>query len=156
MVKKTPWSKYVIAYLAWIIAFLLFLWFFIISRETVSNLLHMSLGQTLQQVKMQEFLNRMYTFLAGLAWLIFMIVTESYFRHGAEKGDLARRVTRFIGVELALTFIADFILALMIGLDILSPSRWILLIVEMVGGVGLIWLGFFKLKKVTRRSSQIG
>jgi len=156
MAIKTPWSKYVIAYLAWILAFLLFLWFFIISRETVSNLLHLSLGQTLQQIKMQEFLNRMYTFLAGIAWLIIMIVTENYFRHGAEKGDLARRTTRFIGVELALIFIADLILAIMVGLDILSLNRWILLIVEMVGAVGLIWLGFIKYKKVPRRYSQIG
>jgi preprotein translocase subunit SecG len=115
-----------------------------------------SLGQTLQQIKMQEFLNRMYTFLAGIAWLIIMIVTENYFRHGAEKSDLARRTTRFIGVELALIFIADLILAIMIGLDILSLNRWILLIVEMVGAVGLIWLGFIKFKKVPRRFSQIG
>lgn len=155
MVKKTHWSQYVIAYLAWVLAFVLFLWFFIISRETVTNLLHLTLGQTLQQVKMQEFLNRMYTFLVGLGWLIVMITTESYFRHGAERGDLARRMSRFIGVELALIFLADFILALMIGFQFLSPVRWILMIVELAGAIVLIWLGFFKLKRAPRRGLNI-
>lgn len=156
MAQSKSWTQYAIAYLAWILAFLLFLWFFIVSRETISNLAHVLLGQTLQQIKMQEFINRMYTFLAGLAWLVVMIVTESYFRNGVKRGDLARRITRFLGVEVALIFLADFVLALLIGFDILSMMRWLILIIELAAAGVLIWLGFFKLKKVSRIPVDFG
>lgn len=156
MSQSKPWTQYVIAYLAWVIAFLLFLWFFIVSRETISSLAHALLGQSLQETKMQEFINRMYTFLAGLAWLVVMITTESYFRTGVQKNDLARRISRFIGVEVALIFLADFILALLIGFDNLAALRWVILIVELVAAAALIWLGYFKLKKTPRRAVGIG
>lgn len=156
MARTNTWTKYAIAYLAWILAFLLFLWFFIVSRETISSLAHVSMGQTLQQIKMQEFINRMYTFLAGLAWLVVMITTESYFRTGVKKGDLARRITRFLGVEMALIFLADFVLAILIGFNVLSAARWVIMIVELAAAGLLIWLGYFKLKKVTRKAVDIG
>ena len=155
MSKMKDWSKYAAAYAAWIIAFFLWLWFLLVSWETVKGLMLYFMGSSFQATKTQQFLERAYVFVIGIAWLAIMIVTESYFRHGIKKGDLARRVGRFMGVEVILIFIADFILAMLLGLNLIPWSRWLILLLELVAASGLIWIGFIRYKTVRPKTGNI-
>jgi hypothetical protein len=51
--------------------------------------------------------------LLGLAWLVFVIAVESYYRNGVDGGDLARRFGLVTAVELSVTALA-YVLPLLI------------------------------------------
>jgi hypothetical protein len=85
-----------------------------------------------------RFYDQAFTIGIGLLWLIFMIVTEAYFREGAKRADLPRRVGRVIGPELLLIFLADLTLFWVQQGNVAGWLRWVILSSELA-------LGFYSL-----------
>lgn len=138
--KFKNWPKYALSYVSWIVSFLLWFWFILKSKETISSLLAVYYVQgplegTFQRTKVFQFFNQGYFYVVGLIWLIMMIVVEQYFRDGVRKGNLTTRICKVIGPELLLLFLSD-----LAHTFVVSPSTqdWLVLVVEFVLAVGLI------------------
>ncbi|MCL6429406.1 MAG: hypothetical protein K6V36_00930 [Anaerolineae bacterium] len=76
---------------------------------------------------------------AGLAWLVFVMATESYLREGAEKGLLLRRSALVLGLEVLVIAVAHLSLCLM---PVPRPAwlPWIAAGLELVIGLALVIL----------------
>ena len=156
MSKLKNWPVYLLAYSLWIISFLLWLWFILIGRNALLGLLQTYyLDGTFQVDKMVQLWDRVYLFSTGLAWLALMVITENSFRQGIKRGDLARRVGRIMGPEFLLIFAADAILAFLFGFESIPWSRWLVLLVELAAGAGLVWLAVNGPKPVKRSALKI-
>ena len=142
MLKTKTFSLYFVAYLMWIVSFLLWLWFMYLGRTLMTGVLTpLVMPGAVQQAKMVQLADRVYLLTVGLIWLVLMIVVESYFRHGVQKGELWRRIGRVFGPQVLLVFLVDLGLMLHYGVDIQPASRWLLLGVEIVLSVGFFTLG---------------
>lgn len=138
MTKMKLITNYAVAYLAWILVFILWLAFMFISRDSITRLLTVYyLDGSFTRMKVYQFFNQGYFYILGLIGLVLTIIVENDFRVAVQKGTLYQRITRLIGPQLLLLALAG------IGLAIARPSTvvdWIVLAVEIMLGVGLIWL----------------
>ena len=136
------WLSYGVAYLVWIVLLLLGLWFIVISRQGFLGALSaFYVKDSLPRAWEARFYDKAYTIALGLLWLVFMIITEDYFRTGVGQGRLWRRCARVAGPELLLIFVADLFLLLVQRGAGRSWWRWLILASEIVGGVALFCFG---------------
>ena len=77
------------------------------------------------------------TLLLGIGWLVFMVVSEEYFRGGVLKGDIKRRVARVTGSAFLCIFVVDLILFGMGNFEG-NGSRWLILLAELIIGLVLV------------------
>jgi hypothetical protein len=142
MLKAKIVSTYFAAYTMWLVSFFLWLWTMFIGRSLLMGMLAttVSPGAT-QQGRMVQLIDRFYLLFMGLAWLVLMIVVENYFRRGAQKGEVWRRIGKVIGPQLLLAFAVDLGLALFTGAASQPVTRWLILLLEFGLGVGLVILG---------------
>lgn len=142
MAKTKTFSLYFVAYFMWIVSFLLWLWFMYLGRTLMTGVLTpLVMPGAVQQAKMVQLADRVYLLTVGLIWLVLMIVVESYFRRGVQKGELWRRIGRVFGPQVLLVFLVDLGLALYYGAAVQPASRWMVLGVEIVVSVGFFTLG---------------
>ncbi len=142
---KPNWKKlpsYVLAYVMWLASFLLWVLFLFRSREAISGLLMRfylpgSLEGTFQRTRVFQSFNQFYFYLGGLVWLVLMIVVENYFREGARRGSLLKRIGKIIGPEVLLLFVFDLLRTVS---AVFKPLDWAALVLELVIGAGLIWI----------------
>jgi len=130
-------ANYALAYVMWIVSFLLWLWFMLLSREAIAGLLtNFYLNGSFSRMKAFQFFNQWYFYLMGLVWLIFMIGVENYFRQGIKKGNLLRRISQVIGPELFLLSITNLVRSFILAFTIWD---WLILGLELILGAGLVW-----------------
>ncbi len=138
MTKLKLFANYALAYIMWIVSFLLWLSFMFLSREAITRLLTLYyLDGSFTRMKVLQFFNQGYFYILGLVGLVLMIIVENDFRVAVKKGTLYRRIARLIGPQLLLLGIANIGLALGRPTTILD---WLFLFVELILGIGLIWL----------------
>ncbi len=143
MKKLNSVGKYIIAYSAWVIFILLFLWIILLSRETFLGFLRNFWVQGYFSRKMAiTFIDRIFVLFIGITWLVLMIVIESYFRNGIKKGNLIQRISKVVGSEVFAIFIVDLTMTSLGGLIGLPWTRWAFLLLELVIGSGLILVGW--------------
>lgn len=138
---KTKLVKHLAAYALWILTLLLGIWFWFLGRSTLMGLLGMNMQGSILQVWRGRLADKVFSVVVGFGWLIMMIATESYFRDGAEEGDVLLRFAKIAGIELCLIFLADFILLILQGFGGQDWRRWLALIAELIGGTGLTYWG---------------
>ncbi len=157
---NTPnWKKllsYVLAYVMWLASFLLWVLFLFRSREAISGLLMRfylpgPIEGTFQRTRVFQSFNQFYFYLGGLVWLVLMIVVENYFREGAKRGSLIRRIGKVIGPEVLLIFISDLLRTVSSTFQALD---WVILAAELIVGAGLVWVSF-KFKEPARPSGLL-
>jgi len=134
--------KHLAAYTLWAVILLLGIWFWFLGRSTLMGLLGTSMQGSILQVWRGRLADKIFSVTVGFGWLILMIATESYFRDGAEEGDVLFRFAKIAGVELLLIFLADFILLVLQGFGRQDWRRWLALVAEIAGGVGLTYWGY--------------
>jgi len=140
---KKLWVKYVIAYGMWIVFTLAGIWFVIFSRNSFIGLLNLyyvqeeGLGKFQRGMEVQ-FLDKVYLLVVAFAVLILMIVVEEYFKRGAQRGDLAKRIFMVFGREMLFIFAASLASAFLLGF---SPLIWLLLAGEFLASIIMIYLG---------------
>ena len=134
--------KYILAYSLWIIDLGLSGWLFYISRTALIGLFAVFYqAGDFQFSKTVNLVDRVFTVILGLGWLVFSIFTEESFRTGALKKDLLRRFARFTGPLLLCIFVVDLVLFWLQGIGGDDWMRWLILAVELVAGLGLFVFG---------------
>lgn len=140
---KKIWIKYIIAYGMWIVFTLVGILFIIMSRTSLLGLLNLyyvpkeTMGQ-FQRGMEAQFLDKAYLLVVALTVLILVIVVEEYFKHGVQRGDLAKRIFKVFGPEMLCIFAASLASAFLVGF---SPLIWLALIAELVAGIIMVYLG---------------
>lgn len=141
--KTKSWINYIAAYILWFTLLGLGIWLGLIGQNAFEAFLG---SQTAQNhaftfVKQMVFLDRAFIVSIWLVWLVMMIVSEESFRRGARSGGLLKRFARFAGPLLILLFLADGYLLWVRGLSSTTWLRWLILAVELAGGILLILFG---------------
>ncbi|MBN1873116.1 MAG: hypothetical protein JXA33_02725 [Anaerolineae bacterium] len=135
--KKLIWLNYILAYTMWIVVILLGLWFLYISRTALLSVLTIFYAKDSALRSLQvPFVDRIYSLIVGLLLSVLITVTEIRFRQGVRESQLLKRFAQVFGPELLLIFVADLILLLIQGVVTISWSRWLLLAVELLAGIG--------------------
>ena len=136
--------KYVSAYLMWIVDLGLAFWLFVISRTVFLGLFALSYkGGQLVFADRVNFADKIFSILFGLAWLVFMIIVEAYFRSGVSREDLLKRFAKVTGPVLLVIFGVDLILFWMQNGDGSDWLRWLVLAAELgIGMILLMWARF--------------
>jgi hypothetical protein len=140
--KKINWINYLIAYFMWAVTTLMGLWSFLQFREALLTWLGLYyLNGNLQHKYSAPFITQFSSLIAGLILFILIIVIEEYFRDGAGKGDLIRRIVRVMGLLLLLIAAIDLITIVMLGVAIVGWIRLAIGIVELLVGGVLAYIG---------------
>lgn len=137
---KKPWMSILLAYGMWVIFILLGVLFLVVSRNSLSTYLSMYYIQgNFQHGKEAAFINQAYFLVAALILIILMILVEEYFKNGARKGLLTRRIARVMGLQVLFIFGASTAGAVMLGF---SPLIILVSAAELALGLFLVWFGF--------------
>jgi hypothetical protein len=129
--------KYSLAYILWIVDLGLGLWLFFIGRTAFLGILALSYKPgNLAYAHRVDFADKAFVFILGLGWLIFMIVSEQYYRSSALKAELLQRFARVTGMLLLCLFVVDLILFWVQGVGSSSWLRWLILAAEL--GIGTV------------------
>jgi hypothetical protein len=140
---KPKFYNIILAYTAWIVDMGLGLWLFLLSRQALQAWIatYYLTGNFTRRMSVR-FIDQGFSILLGLALLIYMIVSEYYFRVGVGKGMLPRRIARMTGPIILLIGLVDLFLVFMLGAAQVGAIRWILVIAELLIGGAITWFGF--------------
>ena len=135
VLKKIP--GYLSAYLLWIVVLLLGLWLAVLSHSVLLAFAASLAGELYSKQVIVRFWDKVYQVVLGLAWLSVMIISEESFRKAASKGNLLKKFASICGIELLLIFIFDLLL-LFLQNFVLEPLRLIVMVIELLVGIGLV------------------
>lgn len=134
--------RYATAYGLWIVDLGLSAWLFFISRSTLIAILAMSSNVgDFQYTKTVNLVDRIFTVVLGLGWLVLAIFIEENFRSNALKDDLFKRFARVTGPLLLIIFVIDLVLFWLQGIGPDLWFRWLILAAELVLGLVLVVSG---------------
>ena len=139
MIMIKNWIKYILAYGLWMVFTLVGILFLMVSRNSLIGLLEIYYVRGNFQRGMEvQFLDKAYLLVVAFAILIIMIVVEEYFKHGAQRGDLAKRIFKVFGFEILFMFFASLASGILVGFNSLI---WLLLVGEFVASIAMIYFG---------------
>ena len=127
-----------LAYGMWIVDLLLAFWLAFLSRNVILEILALFYNKTSWSYpRWVVVIDRVYTLMVGLGWLVFMIVVEHYIMAGVKKGNLLKRFTRVTGLVLLSIFVVDLIMFWLQGIGSGNWLRWLILAAELAIGTGM-------------------
>ena len=137
--------KYLAAYGLWLLDLALAYWLIIVIRTAYLGIfaLYYKPGGLTYSLRV-GFADKMFILILGIGWLIFMIITESYFRKGVERNDLFKRFARVTGPVVLGVFSVDLMLAWLQARS--DWWRWLILAAEVSLGVILVIFARSQLK----------
>jgi hypothetical protein len=134
--------KYILAYGMWFANLGLSAWLFYISRTAIIALFAAFYqAGDYQYAKTVDLVDRIFTILLGLGWLVLSMVTEESYRTGALKVGLLKRFARFTGPLLLCIFVVDLFLFWLQGVGGDNWLRWSVLAIELLLGLALFVFG---------------
>ena len=138
---KKRWFGYISAYFFWAVSLALLTWFLILARNTLPAWVEVAISNnpTLAR-QLAVILDKVLILVGGIGWLVFLIVIEQYFRKGIARGKLWVRIARVLGILLILIFLVDGSQVLLSQILITMWTNWLILLLELALGVGLIYL----------------
>jgi hypothetical protein len=140
--------QYAVYFVSWVFSWLIFAYFLVIGRTVLMSILRSYWVQgRFNRDYAMNFIDRMYVLILGIAWVIFMLVVESYFRHGIKKNVLYQRIGKVLGPELLAIVLIDLLMIALTGVTTQPWSRWLLILLELFAGLGLVWVGWFMKRK---------
>jgi len=127
-----------LAYGMWIVDMLLAFWFAFLSRNVLLEILALFYQkESWSYPRWVVVIDRFYTLIIGLGWLVFMIVVEQYILAGLKKGNLLKRIARVTGLVLLAIFAVDLIQVWLQGIGSGNWLRWLILAAELIIGIGM-------------------
>jgi len=127
-----------LAYGMWIVDMLLAFWLAFLSRNVLLEILALFYQkESWSYPRWANVIEKFYTLLVGLGWLVFMIVVEQYILAGIKKGNLLKRIARVTGLVLLAIFVVDLISFWLQGIGSAIWLRWLILAAELIIGTGL-------------------
>ena len=137
--------RVVAAYSLWLVNALFGVWLLYISRNTwLAYFNQYYINGSPTQANRAMLMDRIFSILLGFIWFALVIFFESYFKNSVVKGDLMRRFAKGTSPLVLAIFGVDFILALIQGLANVGSLRLIIMLIELVLGIVLVRLGWFK------------
>ena len=135
----TRLTKYLGAYVLWLVDLGLALWLVILARTVYLGFFALSYrpGAFIYAQRV-DLADKFFVLILGVAWLIFMIITEAYFRKGVVHDDLFQRFARVTGPVLLSVFSVDLLLLWLQGGG--DWRHWLILTAEV--GLGIILITF--------------
>ena len=131
--------KYVGAYVLWLADLGLTFWLLFITRTVFLDIFAWFYKDGAWVFSRRvDLVDKFFTLILGLGWLVFMIVTEGYFRAGVLRDDLLIRFARVTGPVLLGIFGVDLILFWLQGVGGGDWLRWLILAAEL--GLGTVLL----------------
>jgi hypothetical protein len=135
-------ARYAAAYGLWIVDLGLSAWLFLITRSALIAIMAMSSSAgEFQYTKTVNLVDRIFTVVLGLGWLLLSIFTEEYYRSSALKNELFKRFARVTGPLLLVIFIIDLLIFWLQGISADLWFRWLILAAELVLGLVLVVSG---------------
>ena len=145
--------KHVASHLLWLVDSLVGLWLVYIGRNTwLAIFQRYYVPGSLARAARATLFDRILSIVFGVAWFLMVIISESYLDKGVEKGDLMRRFGKATGPIVLALFVVDVVLAFVQGVANTGLLRWLIILVELVLGVALVWLGWTR--KVAAKQEQ--
>lgn len=137
---KMQWIKYGLAYILWAVFIALGLLILIVSRTSLTTYLRLNYAlNNFQRGKQVELIDQYFFLVAGLILVVVMIVVEEYFKNGARKNILGRRVARVFGIEIFFFMLASIASAYLIGFSTLVTVELVFLFLL---SCVLLWFGY--------------
>jgi hypothetical protein len=128
----------ILAYGMWIVDLLLAFWLAFLSRNVILEILALFYQkESWSYPRWVVVIDRFYTLMVGLGWLVFMIIVEQYILTGIKKGNLLKRIARVTGLVLLAIFAVDLIQVWLQGIGSSNWLRWLILTVELIIGTGM-------------------
>lgn len=129
--------KYLNAYGVWFVNLGLAAWLFFLTRTVyldIFSFFYKPGGWA--YAHRVEFIDKILVLILGLGWLVFMIMTESYYRSGALRADWLKRFARVTGPLLIVIFCMDLVIIWLEGIS--DWLRWLILATELSIGIAFI------------------
>jgi hypothetical protein len=131
-------ANQLLAHGMWIVDMLLAFWLAFLSRNVLLEILALFYKKgSWSYPRWVVVIDRFYTLIIGLGWLVFMIIVEQYILAGTKKGTLLKRFARVTGLVLLAIFAVDLIQAWLQGIGSSSWLRWLILAAELIIGTGM-------------------
>jgi hypothetical protein len=136
--------NHIAVFFAWAINSALAFWVMVVVRNALLvSLAVFYVGESNPRAWRARFWDRAFFVFAGLALLIFLFASDGYLKDGIPKGDVLRRFARLLGVQLLILFPAD-LLTTLLQESLLGRFAIIVVIVELLGGMGLLAYSIWK------------
>jgi len=137
-VRKANWKKYILAFTVWLIVSALSFWILVVFRQALLSLLStFYVGDSAPRSWRAGLVDRVYILVAGLIYLIFILLMQEYLRVGVTKDDVLRRFARVVGIELLVLLPIDLTTSLL-QRSFADPVGILLFVVEIFGGGALL------------------
>lgn len=107
--RVATWLRYLAAYALWFVAMALGYLIVDVARQAAFAI---SIRLSEANPYVVRLADRVFFIVAGLGWLAFAVLMESYFRNGVKRRDLALRFARLLAVVSAVLFVAQGVLML--------------------------------------------
>jgi hypothetical protein len=145
----TRLSKVLGAYGLWLVDLGLAFWLLILIRTVYLGIFALSYkpGAYIYAQRV-DLADKVFVLILGIGWLIFMIVTESYFRKGAVRDDLFQRFVRVTVPVLLSVFVVDLLFVWLQGGG--DWRHWLILAAEV--GLGIILFTFARSQPKSRHT----
>jgi len=131
-------ANQILAYGMWIVDMALAFWLAFLSRNVLLEILALFYQkESWSYPRWVVVIDRFYTLVIGLGWLVFMIVVEQYIMTGIKKGNLLLRIARVTGPVLLAIFVVDLVEIWLQGIGSGSWLRWLILAAELTVGIGM-------------------
>lgn len=133
----TQLFKYLSAYVMWLVDLGLAFWLVIVTRTVYLSFFALSYkpGAYIYAQRV-DFVDKVLVLILGIGWLIFMIISESYFRKSAVRDDLFQRFATVSGPVLLSVFSVDLLLISVQGGG--DWRHWLILAAEVSLGIILV------------------
>jgi hypothetical protein len=131
-------ANQLLAYGMWIVDMVLAFWLAFLSRNVLLEILaRFYPEESWSYPRWVVVIDRFYTLIIGLAWLVFMIIVEQYIMTGLKKGNLLKRIARVTGLVLLAIFAVDLSQTWLQGISSGNWLRWLILAAELILGIGM-------------------
>ena len=128
----------ILAYGMWIVDMVLAFWLAFLSRNVLLEILaKFYQKESWSYPRWVVVIDRFYTLMVGLGWLVFMIIVEQYILTGIKKGNLLKRIARVTGLVLLAIFAVDLSEVWLQGIGSGNWLRWLILAAELILGIGM-------------------
>jgi hypothetical protein len=131
--RAATWLRYLAAYALWFVAMALGYLVVDVARQAA-----FALSITLSNANpyVVRLTDRVFFVVAGLGWLAFAVLMESYFRNGVKQRDLVVRSARLLAFVSAALFVSQGVLMLAMP-GTITGTNIAILIGSLVVGIGL-------------------
>jgi hypothetical protein len=154
--KTRKLMKHVAVFLAWAFNSILAVWVMMVVRNALLAAMAVwYVGDSNPRAWRARFWDRAYFVFAGLGLLIFVFAIDGYLKDGMPKGDVFRRFARVVGIQLLILLPADLLTSLL-QRSFLGRFSIFVIVIELIGGVGLLAYSIAKKPKRPQASSSSG